>query len=93
MAVDSAQVGPDKKVGHLRRLFTAFLDEKGHELKSEFYIPTVVDTLIAQKQAQVTVLPNHDTWFGVTYREDKPYVQEGVQKLIAAGRYPQHLWG
>ncbi|MCB0222535.1 MAG: nucleotidyltransferase [Anaerolineae bacterium] len=79
--------------GHLRRLFTEFLDEKGHEPKSEFYIPTVVDTLIAQNQAQVTVLPNDDSWFGVTYREDKPYVQAGVQSLIDAGRYPQHLWG
>ncbi|MCB9078590.1 MAG: nucleotidyltransferase [Anaerolineaceae bacterium] len=79
--------------GHLRRLFSQFLDEKGHEPKSEFYIPTVVDTLIAQNQAQVTVLPNDDAWFGVTYREDRPYVQEGVQALIAAGRYPQHLWG
>ncbi|MCB0192385.1 MAG: nucleotidyltransferase [Anaerolineae bacterium] len=78
--------------GYLRRLFTTFLDEKGHEPKSEFYIPTVVDTLIAQKQAQVTVLPNRDTWFGVTYREDKPYVQEGIQNLIAADRYPQQLW-
>lgn len=79
--------------GHLRRLFSQFLDEKGREDKSEFYIPTVVDTLIAHNQAQVTVLPNDDAWFGVTYREDKPYVVEGVQKLISDKRYPYNLWG
>lgn len=78
--------------GHLQHQFVQFLDEKGQQEKSEFYIPTVVDTLIAQNQAQVTVLPSHEAWFGVTYREDKAYVVESVQKLIADGQYPSDLW-
>lgn len=77
---------------HLRDLFIQFLDEKGQQEKSEFYIPTVVDALIAQNKATVTVLRSHDAWFGVTYREDKPYVTESIQSLIANGQYPQELW-
>lgn len=77
---------------HLQDQFVHFLDERGGEEKSEFYIPTVVDRLISQGKARVTVLPSHDAWFGVTYRQDKPHVVESVQQLIAEGRYPRDLW-
>jgi hypothetical protein len=36
---------------------------------------------------------SHDSWFGVTYREDRPQVIESMQKLIAQGQYPEKLWG
>ena len=39
------------------------------------------------------VLPTHDKWFGVTYKEDKPVVVESIRKLIADGVYPEKLYG
>jgi UTP-glucose-1-phosphate uridylyltransferase len=76
----------------LRELFIRFLQGRGQEEKSEFYIPTAVDALIAQGKARVRILPSQEPWFGVTYREDKPYVIKNIQKLIAQGIYPEKLW-
>jgi len=77
---------------HLERQFIAFLDEKGQELKSEFYIPTVVDTLIREGKAKVEVLTSKDSWFGVTYPEDKEQVVNSIRALIDKGVYPSKLY-
>ncbi|MDP0498418.1 MAG: NTP transferase domain-containing protein [Verrucomicrobiota bacterium JB024] len=66
--------------GVLEEHFTAFLQKHGGELKSECYIPTVVDDLIRAGRARCTVLPTSGEWFGVTYPADKPLVQ---QRLLA----------
>lgn len=79
--------------GHCRRLFEDFLRAHGHEEKSETFIPRTVDQLVNARQARVTVLTSPDAWFGVTYKEDKPFVVESIRKLIAAGVYPEKLWG
>jgi hypothetical protein len=78
--------------GHLRELFVKFLDQHGLEEKSEFLIPTVVNTLICEKKVRVKVLPTKSTWFGVTYKEDRPRVIESVRSLIRRGAYPEKLW-
>jgi len=78
--------------GQLRELMVEFLEKSGREEKSEFYIPTAVNTLVSRGQAKVKVLQTPDRWFGVTYREDKPRVVESVQKLVKAGEYPANLW-
>ena len=78
---------------HLEELFTGFLKEHGGELKSEFYIPFVADALIKRGRAKVRMLTSADSWFGVTYREDKPLVQQGLAALTAAGKYPENLFG
>ena len=79
--------------GHLATQFDEFLKTKGNDLKSEFYIPTVVDRLINNGSASVKVLRTEDRWFGVTYKEDKEYAQGSIAKLIANGVYPNNLWG
>jgi hypothetical protein len=38
------------------------------------------------------VLRSSDSWFGVTYREDRPQVVESIRQLIAKGSYPEKLW-
>ncbi len=78
--------------GHLDRAFLEFIKERGQDLKSEFAIPTVVDRLIASGAARVRVLPASARWLGMTYPEDKPLVRDGVQRLVAAGVYPDRLW-
>lgn len=72
--------------------FEAWLDRNGGNPKAEWYMPLVVDTLIAARRAQVRVLPTESRWFGVTYREDRERTVAAIGKLIAAGVYPAHLW-
>ena len=76
----------------LEARFSAFLAARGGEMKSEWYIPFVVDELIREGKADCAVLPTDSSWFGVTYREDKPYVMAEIKKLVDAGEYPATLF-
>lgn len=74
--------------------FPAFLNKALREnpLKGEFYIPSVVSGLLGENRASVQVLHSHDQWFGVTYKEDKPFVMEAVREQKASGSYSERLW-
>ncbi len=72
--------------------FKRFLENEGDKLKSEFFIPAALDTMIKADQIKVKVLTSPASWFGVTYKEDKPIVQAKIQKLIDDGAYPEKLW-
>lgn len=61
-------------------------------LKSECFLPIEVDKLLKAGKATVEVLSSKDKWFGVTYKEDKPFVMESIKALKAAGVYPDKLW-
>ena len=76
----------------LDQAFRQFLKEQGGQLKSEFYIPGVVDTLLRSGQATTEVVPTTAKWLGMTYTEDKPIVRQGIQALIAQGEYPSRLF-
>jgi UTP-glucose-1-phosphate uridylyltransferase len=76
----------------LERQLAEFLRTRGGEPKSEFYLPEAVSAQIAANQAEVRVLPTSATWFGVTYREDKPRVQSALAALHASGEYPAKLF-
>lgn len=69
-----------------------FLAERGPEPKAEFYLPAAVSAMIQQGTATVQVLPTESSWFGVTYREDKPRVVASIATLIQAGQYPAKLF-
>lgn len=77
---------------HLEREFAVFLDAHLAHTKGEFFIPTVVNTLIDTGKAVTRVLQTDSSWFGVTYREDKPVVVANIRKLVDAGVYPYALW-
>ena len=77
---------------HLREQFAEFLKTRGSDETAEFYIPSVVNTLILSGQKQVKVLLTRSPWFGVTYREDRPFVTDGIKQLIRNGDYPERLW-
>ena len=72
--------------------FKTFLAEHGQEMKSEFYIPTLVNALIEQGRATCRVLDTPSRWFGVTYAEDRPDVVRKIQDLIGQGVYPERLF-
>lgn len=74
--------------------FKTFLsDPKNMEnLKSEFFIPLMVDTLINGGKATVDVLDTTSKWFGVTYPEDRQGVVDKIKALVEAGEYPEKLF-
>lgn len=77
---------------HSEKYFIKFLELNQHNLKSEYFIPLMVDHLITTKTADVKVLDTPSKWFGVTYAEDRPGVVEKLQNLVDKGEYPTPLW-
>lgn len=74
--------------------FPAFLAaSRANIAKAEFYIPNFVADLIHEGRARVKVLATSERWHGVTYAQDKPQVKAAIQELVAAGVYPENLWG
>jgi hypothetical protein len=69
-----------------------FLRDHGGQVKAEFYLPAAVSVMIARREASGCVLPTTSTWFGVTYREDKPRVQAALAELVRRGEYPEKLF-
>ena len=76
---------------YTQKLFTKFLQDHGKELKSEFFIPIVADQFI-KEGGKVDVIPTSSLWFGVTYKEDAPFVEKSLNDLIKTGEYPPKLW-
>ena len=74
--------------------FKTFLSEPKNmeNLKSEFFIPLMVDTLINGGVATVDVLDTTSKWFGVTYPEDRQGVVDKIKALVDAGEYPEKLF-
>ena len=79
---------------HSNEFFKTFLsDEKNMaNLKSEFFIPLMVDKLIKDGTATCEVLDTTSKWFGVTYPEDRPEVVAKFEKLGADGVYPEKMF-
>jgi len=76
----------------LEKRFTGFLETGIKNLKSEMYIPSVVFDMIQDDTATVKVIKTDSPWFGVTYKDDKPFVIEKIKNLIEKGEYPEKLW-
>ena len=77
---------------YLNEMFVDFLDEQGHDLTSEFLIPTVVNNLILTEAKKVEVLKTTSSWFGVTYQKDKAHVTNKINALIDKRLYPKKLF-
>ena len=77
---------------YLRSMFNDFLKLEGKELKSEFFIPSVVNNLIQSNIKAVKVLKTGSSWFGVTYKEDKPHVVNKIKSLVDNYEYPLKLF-
>lgn len=77
----------------LEKGFAEFLSGLAPEdTKKEYLLPELVDHLIKNESAEVDVLETKDTWFGVTYQEDKETVMRAFKNLTEAGIYPQGLY-
>lgn len=71
--------------------FTEFYQQSSNDLKSEFYIPTVLNH-VRKLNNTITALSTNDNWFGVTYKEDKVIAQKMLNSLVNQGEYPKNLW-
>lgn len=76
----------------LSKQFEEFLQERGKELKSEFYIPFAVQDMKDAGLASIKVKTSGDAWFGVTYAADKDKVESELAKMHNNGAYPKNLW-
>lgn len=77
----------------LEKGFVEFLSEvKPGDIKKEYLLPEMIDRLIKDGRAKVDVLDTKDTWFGVTYQEDKASVTAAFDKLVKDGVYPADLY-
>lgn len=61
-------------------------------LKAEYLLPIYIGQLLRENKVSVKVLSTKDTWFGVTYQEDKEYVVNEFKKLVEAGVYNADLF-
>jgi NDP-sugar pyrophosphorylase family protein len=77
---------------HSERYFIEFLQSHILDLKSEYFIPTMVNHLLETRKACVKVLRTSSQWFGVTYPEDRPAVEARLRGLVEAGVYPSPLF-
>lgn len=84
-------VFPASFIARIEDHFTKFIAARGTELKSECYIPTVVDELIHNGVADCRVIETTAQWLGVTYPSDKPAVVESIKQLVQDGVYPEKL--
>lgn len=77
----------------LEKGFVEFLEDlKPEDIKKEYLLPVMIDELIQKGAATVDVLESRDTWFGVTYQEDKVSVTEAFADLVKKGVYPADLY-
>lgn len=73
--------------------FTEFLNSlDSSDIKSEYFIPLAIDTLMKQRGIEVENIVSNAKWFGVTYQADKEKVKAGIKSLIDNKEYPEHLW-
>ena len=77
---------------YLNEGFKDFLEQHGNELKSEYFIPLLINDNIVKGTIRTKVIQCDSPWFGVTYKEDKPFVQQRIKELIESGSYPENLW-
>ncbi|MFY0605089.1 MAG: NTP transferase domain-containing protein [Cyclobacteriaceae bacterium] len=75
----------------MKEMFVEFIESQGTELKSEFFIPSVLDK-VRELGVEIPVILSEEEWFGVTYKEDKPIAKARISEMINKGAYPQKLW-
>ena len=76
----------------LRAGFKVFLKKNIASPKAEYFLPSAVNDLVKEGKARVKIMGSPDPWFGITYREDKPFVIESIRKLVRDGIYPERLF-
>jgi dTDP-glucose pyrophosphorylase len=77
---------------YLGKEFRNFINNSGMDLKSELDIPTSIDKFVKNGEITIQILMSNDRWFGVTYREDKPFVIENINRMVKEDIYPSSIY-
>ena len=77
----------------LIKRFPAWLDENvpKNPMKCEYFLPSVANALIKDGDGSVRVLNCHETWYGVTYKEDLQSFKDAMKRMRTEGIYPEAL--
>ena len=78
-------------LGMIQASKAGFLFKSTDAIKAECLLPVFVDELMHKGELTVPMLTTDAVWFGVTYKEDKPFVQAELRKLHESGVYPASL--
>lgn len=80
----------ESMMGEIERRFAAFLSENlpKNPLACEYFLPYIPNALLHEGKARVKVLPTRSKWYGITYAEDMPVVQDAIRRMRADGIYP-----
>lgn len=77
----------------LEENFISFLNGlRDGDIKSEYLIPVLMGELIQKGLVSISVLPVHEKWYGLTYKEDKQYVSEAILKMVKDSIYGEKLF-
>ncbi len=81
---------PAGMIDRLEEHFIRFLDTtaKANPLKSECYLPIVVNDMMQAGEAETTVIPTADRWYGMTYAADRAEVEAAIAVMTEQGAYP-----
>ena len=77
---------------YFEKYFREFIEQNAHELKAEFYLPTVVNNLVKEGISEVNLLQTQSKWFGITYKEDRISASKRLAELVEGGVYPKTLF-
>ena len=61
--------------------------------KAEALLPVATSEMIQKGKGSVKVFTSEESWFGMTYPQDKEVVKSAITKKIESGYYPKMLWG
>ena len=80
-------------IEYLEEYFHKFLEKNKNNLSTcEYFLPSVITTLISENKASVDVIDTDAVWFGMTYKEDKEFVKSKINGEKNKGIYPENLW-
>ncbi len=79
-------------LGFARPLLASFLARNAASATAEFYLPSIVSSMIEGRQGSVRVLPSSEEWMGMTWRADVGTLRSRIAQLVASGAYPSPLW-
>ena len=60
--------------------------------KAEALLPVAASQIIKDNKGKIKVFTSEESWFGMTYAEDKQVVKDAIAEKIASGYYPEKLW-
>jgi len=80
---------------HTERLLRDFVSENGIDTEKEFFITWVVMDFLKNgnsgKGVDMHVMLSKNSWFGMTYKEDREMAKKRIAELIKKGEYPNQL--